>query len=48
MECIGSWMREGHVIPTARGGFGLPMMFSALEDELSDPDDDLREIEDMD
>ncbi|KAG4271697.1 hypothetical protein FPRO04_14660 [Fusarium proliferatum] len=48
VECIGSWLREGHIIPTSRGGFGLPMMFSALKDGLTDSDDDLEDREDID
>lgn len=45
VECIGSWLREGHIIPTSRGGFGLPMM---LERNLADSDDDLEDGEDID
>ncbi|KAG6989956.1 hypothetical protein FOFC_14091 [Fusarium oxysporum] len=48
VECIGSWLREGHIIPTSRGGFGLPMMFSALKDNLTNSDDDLEDREDID
>ncbi|KAL6406105.1 putative AC9 transposase [Ilyonectria robusta] len=48
VECIGSWLREGHILPTSRGGFGLPMMFSALKDDLTDSDEDLEDREDID
>jgi hypothetical protein len=48
VECIGSWLREGHIIPTSRGGFGLPMMFSTLKDKLTNSDDDLEDREDID
>jgi hypothetical protein len=30
------------------GGFGLPMMFSALENDLTDSEDDLGDKENMD
>ncbi|KAJ3453361.1 hypothetical protein MRS44_017608 [Fusarium solani] len=48
IECIGSWLREGHLIPTSRGGFGLPMMVSELKDDLTDSDDNLEDREDID
>lgn len=48
VKCIGSWLREGHVIPLSRGGFGLPMMFSTLENDLTDSEDDLGDRENMD
>jgi hypothetical protein len=35
-------------MPTSRGGSGLPMMFSALKDDLTDSDDDLEDREDID
>jgi hypothetical protein len=47
VECIGNWLCEGHIIPTSRGGFGLPMMFSALKDDLTNSDDDLEDREDL-
>lgn len=48
VECIGSWLREGHAIPTSRGGFGLPMIFSALKDDHTNSDGDLEDREDID
>ena len=48
VECIGSWLREGHIVPTSRGGFGLPMMVSELKDDLTSSDDNLEDREDID
>jgi hypothetical protein len=45
---MGGWLREGRVIPISRGGFGLPMIFSSLENDLTDSEDDLGDKENMD
>lgn len=44
VECIGSWLREGHIVPLSRGGLGLPMMPSP-DDDAVNQDDDLANID---
>jgi hypothetical protein len=48
IECIGSWLREGHIQPLNRNGMGLVMMTDVEaggEDDREDiDDDDLEEL----
>jgi hypothetical protein len=43
VECVGSWLREGHIVPLSGGGLGLPMIPS-LDEDLEDQDEDLMDL----
>ncbi|KAG7423098.1 Copper-containing nitrite reductase [Fusarium oxysporum f. sp. raphani] len=34
IECIGNWLREGHIRPSAEGGIGLPCDPEAIEGDI--------------
>jgi hypothetical protein len=34
IECIGNWLREGHIRPSAEGGMGLPYGPEAIEGDI--------------
>jgi hypothetical protein len=43
IECIGSWLREGHIKPFHLNGMGLPME-PQLEDDTEEIDDDVADF----
>jgi hypothetical protein len=43
IECIGSWLREGHIKPLSLNGMGLPME-PQLEDDTEAIDDDVADL----
>jgi hypothetical protein len=34
IECIGNWLREGHIRPSTEGGIGLPCDPEAVEGDI--------------
>jgi hypothetical protein len=43
VECVGSWLRERHILLISRGELVLPMVPSSNDDTV-DHDDDLADI----
>jgi hypothetical protein len=44
VECVGTWLRDWHILPISRGRLGLPMV-PLLNEDTVDRDNDLADID---
>jgi hypothetical protein len=42
-ECIGNWLREGHILPLSQNGLGL-LMSPASDDRMEELDDEWMDV----